>query len=370
MELFQFIIATILSGLLALSGATIGYIDAGIAFFTREKEKIEEIVNGYQNEEFSRLPSVYEFTGPPRVLLENRSYQQAAVGGAIPTITRDTTTPLPQQVENAIVNVFCTLETDKIRRVSTGSGVFIDPRGVILTNAHVAQFLLLESDNSERTTKCIIRSGNPATPQYEAKLLYISPAWIQQNAELIDSPAPSGTGERDYALLYVSDALSGEIPELFSFVPTDTKLVTRRLEDTSVYAGGYPAEVLIREGADGTLVPKVDNTEVVDFFTFGSGYADLITIADSDIGEQGSSGGAVVKEDGFIVGLIVTKGDPSRNGPRSLRALTLSYIDRTIEEETGFGLASTLSGDLAFRGEVFKEALVPFLRTMLVNEFN
>ena len=73
----------------------------------------------------------------------------------------------------------------------------------------------------------------------------------------------------------------------------------------------------------------------------------------------------MVTEDGAIVGLIVTKGDPDRNGARSLRALTLSYIDRTIHEETGYGLSSTLSGDLTYRGEIFKEALVPFLRTTL-----
>ena len=102
--------------------------------------------------------------------------------------------------------------------------------------------------------------------------------------------------------------------------------------------------------------------------TFGSNYADIFSIAGSNVGEQGSSGGPIVNTAGEAIGLISTKGDDVLFGTGSLRAITLSYIDRTIQEETGYTLQQNLGGNLPFRAKVFKDALVPFLRGMLERE--
>ncbi len=321
----------------------------------------------------SRLAHAIENT-VPRVLLENTDFQQAALGAADLTenFSPRSEVPVRERIESALVNVFCQYKTEHYIRTTTGTGIFIDPKGVILTNAHVAQFLLLkDSDSKVIDAGCIIRVGNPATPTYRAELLYISPMWIYQNASLITEESPRGTGERDYALLYVSDAVNkNSIPESFPFLSVDTELLTIYTKGIGAITAGYPAEILQREGARAKLVPVVASTTIEDLFTFGSNYADVMTISESPVGEQGASGGPIARDDGSVIGLIVTKGDQTSDGSHSLRAITLSYIDRTIEEETGYRLAQNMRGDLAYRSGVFKKALVPFLANLLATEIS
>lgn len=371
LEPFLAVIVAILSGFLAVSSWLATQIESMLpGTEVVQQEMAEEIPTTVtQNEDsLQNIPSNYERGGSiPDILIKNAAYQKATVFGSTETSTREAATSteaLESAIKNALVNVYCTLDTENGRRATTGSGVFIDERGVILTNAHVAQFLLLENDASDNNVRCIIRSGNPATPKYVAKLLYISPAWIYENAELIDAERASGTGERDYALLYISDTLEGAVPASFPALSLETQNVSRALLEEDLRAGGYPAEIILTEGARAALTPTVTRVSLSEFYTFGSGLADLVTVSDSSVGEQGSSGGPLVNERGEVIGLIVTKGTPEE-GERSLRALTLSYIDRTIKEETGFDLATTLTGDLAHRGTVFTDALAPFLASTL-----
>jgi hypothetical protein len=309
-----------------------------------------------------------------RVLLENPLFQDTALRasqlGQIPHNLGDI--PVEKAVENALVNVFCQLRTEDYTRTTTGSGFFIDPDGVILTNAHVAQFLLLTNVDPEVIdTRCVIRSGNPATPQYEAELLYLSPTWILDNASLLTAERPQGTGERDFALLYVARAVDNQpLPARFPALPFTTELMPRTSPGTSIVSAGYPAEALFREGARARLIPVVATTTISELYTFGSNFADIFSVFDSPVGAEGASGGPITTTQGTALGLIVTKGDEVTEGERSLRALTLSYIDRTITAETGFSLAANMSGDLPFRSAVYSQALAPFLSQLLVNELD
>ena len=65
----------------------------------------------------------------------------------------------------ALVNVFCTTKSGGSFKPTTGSGVIIDERGVILTNAHVAQYYLLEDYLVEDFVSCVIRTDSPASPE-------------------------------------------------------------------------------------------------------------------------------------------------------------------------------------------------------------
>lgn len=308
----------------------------------------------------------------PRVLLDNQKFQKAALLASKQEEESALTPPanMGAAITGALVNIFCQYKTDTYIRTTTGTGFFINTKGVILTNAHVAQFLLLEDTKGViNDVECVIRTGNPATPKYKAKLLYISPTWIFENADLIDNEAPRGTGERDYALLYVYKSTDGTpLPIEFPSINTDTNLLSRKVTGTTVLSAGYPAEKLIRNGSDTELSPVIAETSVGTLYTFGSNYADIFSISDSPVGEQGASGGPVVHPDGGVIGLIVTKGDIATEGEHSLRALTLSYVDRTILEETGFSLTQNMLGDVALRGNVFKDAIGPFLTQLLTDE--
>lgn len=312
------------------------------------------------------LPSLPSFFGSgiiPDILLQSQPYQQANIISApVPSIY--TTDPL-----EALVNIYCTFVTKDTIRTTTGTGFFVHSDGVIMTNAHVAQYLLLETTDLLGEADCVIRQGNPAVAKYRVELLYLPPAWIQKNAAVIDAAAPTGTGERDYALLYVSESLAGEpLPARFPALAVDTELLSHSIKGEAVEAAGYPATDFIANGASTPLIPRKAESRISELYTFGSNYADVISIGGSAVGAEGSSGGPIINSDGKAIGIIVTRGDDEADGKGSLRAITLSHIERTILEETGFSLAKNISGNLPFRAKIFNETLSPFLISILATE--
>lgn len=308
---------------------------------------------------FRKLSSFYGKNNPiPDILIKNAAYQKAAVVESIDPETA------PATALEAIVNIFCTYKTDTYIKTTTGTGFFIDTDGIILTNAHVAQFLLLEG--LEGDTNCIVRTGNPATPMYEVDLLYIPPAWVREHAKLINDPSPKGTGERDYALLYAVSGLDGTpMPKDFKALPFNTNALTVNVYDTEVFATGYPAGALLKNGFNAPLIPRQATTTIGELMTFGSNLVDIFTIRGTSLGEHGSSGGPVVDAQGNAIGIISTRGDDVEFGQGSLRAVSIAYINRTIQEETGFSLVQNLNGNLPLRAQLFKETIVPFLQASL-----
>lgn len=372
-QFLQYLLLSTLVGYLSFTNLLAEKIEMVLTPSDNEKSVIvtdakENILEAVSNTTQSLHASI------PKILLEHAEYQRAAIQASQKTETSDFNTdkvPLSEAIASALVNIYCQYKTDTYIRTTTGTGFFINSKGVILTNAHVAQFLLLEDNADEQDNiECVIRSGNPASPKYIADLLYISPIWIFENSKVITSESPSGTGERDYALLYVSKSVDATpLPAHFPAIPIDTALLSRSTEGTTVITAGYPAEDLMRKGADAKLASVVAQTTVGTLYTFGSNYADLFSISESPVGEHGASGGPIVNKDlNSTIGLIVTKGDPTTEGEHSLRALTLSYIDRTIQEETGFPLVQNMQGDIAYRGAIFKKAMAPFLAQILVDE--
>lgn len=356
MQLITEIFTGFIMSYLALTNIWAGYIET---WFTMEEEPTEIIEEVDSSVAKSNTP----LRTIPNVLRTSLAYQQAALQSAI-------TPSVPtKNALNALVNIFCTSTTRSHIRTTTGTGFFIHSKGVILTNAHVAQHLLLTKTDTLGKTECIVRTGNPASPQYEADILYISPTWIVDNASFISETSPTGTGERDYALLYVTNSVDGsDLPEAFPALATDTALIPKTITGATVYATGYPAESLIKDGANTNLIPKQASIIVTDLFTFGTNYADVMALSGSSVGEHGASGGPVTTPETTAIGMITTKGDDIADGTGSLRAITISYIDRTIQEETGFTLANTISGDLSYRAQIFTDTMVPFLTDIIEEE--
>ncbi len=377
MEFFQLIghaISSILIAYLSFTNTLAVYIENAFLPFTEQTNVAETQSNqATSTTSFDKLVAFSKkFSNTiPFILKEHEAFQRASV---LASSLNDDTFSLPsdkaltENIRDVLVNIYCQYKTDEYIRTTTGTGFFINPKGVILTNAHVAQFLLLDGmQNSNGEVSCVIRAGDPASPKYHAELLYISPKWVFENADLITSEAPRGTGERDYALLYVSKSIDqSPLPSHFTAINVSTDFLPRSISGNEMITAGYPAEALIRGGANVKLPAVVASTTLKTLYTFGSNYADIFSISESPVGEQGASGGPVVSPlTQTVIGLIVTKGDESSEGSRSLRALTLSYIDRTIIEETGYSLIQNMQGDVSQRGKIFKTVMVPFLAGIL-----
>lgn len=364
----QFLLEILTAGLMGYLAFT-NMLATQIHFLlgTTPDNNIEEVVPSTDTPAtLSVLPSEYQQPSfIPDVLLQSAAYQQAAVLGSVDTDFVGTLDPL-----QAIVNIYCTSITSRQIRTTTGTGFFVHPSGVIMTNAHVAQFLLLEKSGVFGDTDCVIRNGSPASPRYKAELLYIPPAWVKANASLVDAKAPSGTGERDYALLYVTSDMDGTtiLNSNFPSLALNTDLLPRSVTESNVVASGYPAGALLRDGTDTELLARTAATTISELYTFGSNYADVFALRGSIIGEQGASGGPVVNAEGKVIGMITTRGDDARDGAGSLRAITVSHINRTITQETGFSLSSNLSGDLPSKASIFTTTMAPFLTELLVAE--
>src|SRR3990167_3977900 len=69
----------------------------------------------------------------------------------------------------ALVNILCTPRSAGTLSPISGSGVIIDQRGVVLTNAHVAQYVLL-AQSAHIDLSCIIRTGAPAIARWRVEI--------------------------------------------------------------------------------------------------------------------------------------------------------------------------------------------------------
>lgn len=245
-------------------------------------------------------------------------------------------------LRNALVNIVCYAPPGSGLRSISGSGIFIDPKGIILTNAHIAQYFLL----ANRNVSCSVRSGGPATEKYAADLLYISPSWVRANAKVLTEINPSGTGEYDFALLAVSRSAFPDVPlpSLFPFVPLAS---TSPSAGTPVSIASYGAQFLESAQVQSFLFPTIVFGSIKDIFTFTLYSVDIFTLGGSAAAQEGSSGGGVANGKGELIGTITTstiKGDTSS---RSLNAITATYIRTEYMNETDRSLDSLLAKPLS-----------------------
>jgi S1-C subfamily serine protease len=230
-------------------------------------------------------------------------------------------------------------------RPISGSGVIIDPRGVILTNAHVAQYVLI-SENPQINLTCSIRSRSPASPLWQADVLYIPPIWVNEHYTEINADHVEGTGEHDYALLLVAgDAQGNAITNPLPYLPVDAR-INAAFQGDSVLGAGYPAEFVGGIVAQQGLYAVTSISTIKQLLTFATSSVDVFSIGGVIEAQGGSSGGPVVNAWSYVVGIITTTSEGATTAARDLHALSLNYIDRDITAQTGYGLATLLSGDV------------------------
>ena len=294
------------------------------------------------------------------------------------TITETLSPPLPaeifpasfssinEDVRASLVNILCVTKSGGPLMPISGSGIVIDARGIVLTNAHIAQYLLLKDYVMKDYVECIIRMGSPAYPLYTTELLYVSESWVRENAVQIDSDNPVGTGEHDYALLRITGTIDGKGVGAIPNTPVDTKESSADI-GTEVLVAGYPAGFVGGITIQKSLYPASSVTSVREVFTFATSTIDLISVGGSIVAQKGSSGGAVVGRDGRLKGLVVTSTQAESTNDRDLRAITLAHINRDIKESTGYSLGEFLTKNLTAESHRFITTIAPTLTRLLEN---
>lgn len=247
-------------------------------------------------------------------------------------------------LRSAIVNVIC-LPGGGLRG-SSGSGIVIDSRGLILTVAHVGQGFLLRDYPTKNAGTCYIRTGSPARNAYAADLVYISPSWLDENEATFLVSNPKGTGEHDFAILAITGSISGTpLPSRFSFIPL-APAGTDIEEGDEVGTGSYAAEFLSSSEIRSSLYPTIKFADVDDVFTFSRNAVDLFSVAAGSAAQEGSSGGGVINDDDRLIGLITTRTVRPDLSQRSLQALTMDHIRRSFRADMGADLDSYLRDNL------------------------
>ena len=246
------------------------------------------------------------------------------------------------ELHGALVNILCVGVIGRgSPRLISGSGVFINPKGIILTNAHVAQYFLLDN----RGIDCAIRTGEPATVSYTAALIFISGAWLTANPGVITETLPTGTGEYDFALLAVTDsATKSPLPATFPAVSLAT---TPPAVGTPIVIASYGSQFLNQNQLRSALLQTFVFSSVKDVLTFGTNTVDVLALGGSSAAQEGSSGGGIIDASGTLIGIITTSTVKGATSTRSLNAVTASYIRAEYARETGHSIERLLTKPVA-----------------------
>src|SRR3989344_896308 len=164
-------------------------------------------------------------------------------------------------LRSALVNIICYAPAGSRLRSISGSGVIVDSKGIILTNAHIAQNFLL----ADRNVSCTIRAGSPAIDKYKASLIYIPSKWINANADILTEANPSGTGEYDFAFLAISKSTTRD--ELPSSFPSIRLATSPSNTGTPVVIASYGAQFLESSQIQSSLFPTIVFGSVKNVFT-------------------------------------------------------------------------------------------------------
>ena len=327
-------------------------------------EETEEV-----EEETSAVESTTKPEQPAQTTAPAKTEQDIVVALPPPPIIVPLSfTDVNLRTREALVNILCTTGPGGLLNPISASGIIVSPSGIVITNAHAAQYFLLKDYPTPGNIQCVLRAGNPAQPKYTAELLLVSPQWVYDNASMIVSQDPTGTGEHDYAFLRINGTTNPHVslPPSFPYLEADTREEAVAVGDQALVAG-YPAGFLGGIAIQRDLYVSSSVTPVREIFTFET-LIDLFSIGGSIVAQKGSSGGPVVSSTGKLVGVIVTSTDSDTTGGRDLRAITLAHVDRSLARHSATSISKLLSGNLENEAFDFQTGTAPTL-TRLLTEF-
>ncbi len=273
------------------------------------------------------------------------------------------------QTRTALVNILCTTKAGGYLHPISGSGVMVSSAGVVLTNAHVAQYFLLRDFPTPNNIDCVIRTGSPAQATYRADLLYLPPAWIEANANQITAIHATGTGENDYAFLRITSTVRGtSLPAILPFIHMTLDWPKK---NDPVFLAAYPASFLDGSAIEANLNAISAFSSIENIYTFNKETVDVVSLGGNPVSQSGSSGGAAVRrQDGALFGLIATASPGETTAARNLSAITIDYIDRSLKNQGQGGIATLLLSDITKKAAEYAANTAPGLTQKLITALN
>lgn len=310
----------------------------------KENSKTEQEIKKEENIETNKETSVPEKTETLP------AFSEKPLDIILETIADNVSTKDQKEIEisNVLVNIICTEKNGNYIIANTGSGVIISAKGVVITNAHVGQYFLL--DKELENYSCALYQENIPTYGYLADLLYISPDWIKENPEVIKSKNPRGTGENDYALLRITKntnpALS--IPKQFQYANINTNYEVEIGDKIEI--GGFPGAPESIVDLNRTVGLKTDLSTIKDIFTFNEKTIDIFSTGSTKVAARGASGGGIFKDSSLIGLIVTTSGDGSDS---YINAISTNYINRDLKKDYGLNIYELLDKNLELESENF-----------------
>ncbi len=239
-----------------------------------------------------------------------------------PELPRLSDQEIYERYSKAVIQIFCKGEKETF----SASGVIVNSRGLVLTNAHVAGIVKRVGESS-----CQARRDNPASPFGKITVVFQA----DTAKKITDTEVP----QRDVAFLKISEASR-------DFTFADLSLENAR-EGETLLTLGYPSEFLASISAELNSnlvfsVLRVDGfTDIDGEKTTAEGYVFRGGLAL----QQGSSGTALVNRQGKVVGLIFATTKAKTTDDRQGIGLMVSYINKIMQLETGQDLEEFIAAN-------------------------